>query len=66
MLNTVIILKVHAMRDLSDISDLPCIDFEQLPQSANLQADFPDSGTVPNFFMAIASSGDCYLTKTNK
>ncbi|MDF5722711.1 MAG: hypothetical protein PUP91_19970 [Rhizonema sp. PD37] len=50
MLNTVIILKVHAMRDLSDISDLPCIDFEQLPQSANLPADFPASGTLPKFF----------------
>jgi hypothetical protein len=48
VLNTVIILKVHAMRGLSDISDLPCIDFEELPAST-LPADFPDGANIPKF-----------------
>lgn len=46
MLNTVIILKAHAMGDLSNISDLPCIDFEELP-ATTLPADFPDGANIP-------------------
>ncbi len=49
MLHTVIILKGYAMCGLSDISDLACIDFEQLPASAELPVNFPDSATVPKF-----------------
>ncbi len=42
------ILKAHAMRGLSNISDLPCIDFEELP-ATTLPADFPDGANIAKF-----------------
>jgi hypothetical protein len=43
------ILKVKAMRHLSNICYLAFIDFGQLPSSAKLPADFADIATSPKF-----------------
>ncbi len=43
------ILKGYATGSLTDISGMTCIDFEQLPASAQLPADFPDTATVLKF-----------------